>query len=389
MPKIAISDFSLRSLKPPERGQLDYWDERFPSFGIRLSQGGSKTFILNIHNSRRSIGRYPLISLAQARTEARRLLAEKTLGKVRPQSITFPQAVELFLEEKAKARRPSTVADLKDRLFRHFPLKGQLSEVTHQEIVRRLSKIKTPREHNHALRVGKGFFTWAMHRRDITENPCTGISTRTVSSRARVLSDQELQSIWRACDQTGGVKDTEAAEPSGPPRMPAHFATIVKLLIVTGQRRGEIAALQPSYFSHNQQTICLPATLTKNGREHTFPVSATAIELLKTAASETSSDTFLFPARGKKSKPFNGWSKSKVALDKLSGATSWTLHDLRRTFRSNLGRLGVAPHIAERYVNHISAQSEMEQTYDRWKYLPELRDAAERHDRFIASLLAL
>jgi integrase len=100
-----------------------------------------------------------------------------------------------------------------------------------------------------------------------------------------------------------------------------------------------------------------------------------------------STASLYFPARGKPEIPFNGWSKSKALLDKLSGVTGWTLHDLRRTFRSNLGRLGVAPHIAERLVNHVSARTDMEQVYDRYKYLPEMKDAIERHDRFITSLL--
>jgi Arm DNA-binding domain len=171
VPRIRLSDIGLRSLPTPQSGTIDYWDATLPNFGLRISRGGAKTFILKLNNSRRAIGRFPLISLSEARTEAKRLLAEKTLGKVRPQSITFPQAVEVFLEEKAKARRPSTVADLKDRLKRHFPFKGQLADVGHQEFVRALSKIKTPSEHNHALRVGKTFFTWAVNRRYISENP--------------------------------------------------------------------------------------------------------------------------------------------------------------------------------------------------------------------------
>ena len=85
-------------------------------------------------------------------------------------------ARELSLAEKKKGRRTSTVADLEDRLERHFSIKGQLADVTHQEIVRRLTKIKTPQEHNAALRVGKSFFTWAQNRRYIGDNPFRGIS---------------------------------------------------------------------------------------------------------------------------------------------------------------------------------------------------------------------
>jgi hypothetical protein len=91
MPKISLNDAALRSLPTPEAGQLDYWDSGLTSFGVRVSQGGSKTFILNISNSRRAIGRYPVISLSEARDEAKRILAEKTLGKLRPQPLAFPR----------------------------------------------------------------------------------------------------------------------------------------------------------------------------------------------------------------------------------------------------------------------------------------------------------
>ena len=81
VPKIDLSDAGLRSFEAPQTGTVDYWDTKLPGFGCRVSQGGAKTFILKLHNSRKALGRYPLISLSEARTEAKRLLAEKTLGK--------------------------------------------------------------------------------------------------------------------------------------------------------------------------------------------------------------------------------------------------------------------------------------------------------------------
>jgi len=88
VPKLRLSDVGLRSLPSPENGTVDYWDAGLPSFGIRVSQGGAKTFILKTFNSRRSIGRFGIISLAEARAEAKRQLAEKTLGRARSRVIT-------------------------------------------------------------------------------------------------------------------------------------------------------------------------------------------------------------------------------------------------------------------------------------------------------------
>ncbi len=110
MANSALSDASIRSFKPPEKGQLKYWDEKLPTFGVRISQGGSKTSILNYRNNYISIGRFPIISLSEARTQARRLLAEFTLGKGRPQAITYEQAVEAFLKDRAEKARARTVS---------------------------------------------------------------------------------------------------------------------------------------------------------------------------------------------------------------------------------------------------------------------------------------
>lgn len=106
MPKIALSEAGLRSIKPPSSGQTDFWDSSFKAgaFAVRVSQGGAKTFLVKHQNRRITIGRYPTITLAQAREQARTIFAEFTLGRIRPQSITYPQAVDLFLAEKSKIR---------------------------------------------------------------------------------------------------------------------------------------------------------------------------------------------------------------------------------------------------------------------------------------------
>ena len=84
---MAFTDAWLRSLSPPEKGQKAYWDDKLPTFGVRISQGGSKTFLIKLANEFITIGRFGVLTLSDARTEAKRLMAERTLGKVRPQSI--------------------------------------------------------------------------------------------------------------------------------------------------------------------------------------------------------------------------------------------------------------------------------------------------------------
>ena len=357
MPKANLSDALLRSLPTPEVGQLDYWDSGLTSFGVRVSQGGSKTFILNVSNSRRTIGRYPVLSLSEARTEAKRMLAEKTLGKLRPQALSVPQAVKLFLEDKRNARRASTVHDYAYYLDRFFDFQGQLADVSHGEVVRRLDRIKQPSSYNHALAYVRCFFNWCHKRRYISDNPVMGISGRRTKTRERVLSDAELKRIWLACND-----DTN--------RLPASFRRIVKLLMLTGQRRSEVAAFKGEFFADNRCT--LPRELCKNGHEHVFPLGTMASSVIGNAA-----PGLLFPARGRTT-PFNGWSKSKAILDEASDTADWTLHDLRRTFATNQAKLGTPIHVVEKLLNHITGTTGgLVGIYNRHTYQDEMRTAVD------------
>src|SRR5215467_12557176 len=109
--KSNLTDVSIRSLKPPMKGQLTIWDKTSP-LGVRVSQGGSKTFILIVGSGkRRTIGRFGIISLSKAREEARRILAEKTLGIRAPEvkrGVLFDTAVAAFIEEHYRAAKPRT-----------------------------------------------------------------------------------------------------------------------------------------------------------------------------------------------------------------------------------------------------------------------------------------
>lgn len=401
MPKLALTDIAIRNLAAPQHGQQDVWDANFPAFGVRVSQGGSKTFILNIHKSRRTIGRYGIVSLAEARSTAKRLLAEKTLGKARPQAITYADALGTFLEEKRKTRRSNTYRTLKGRLELHFRFHGQLAAFSHHELARQLRKIPSLTEQDHALAVAKTFFAWCHNRRLIDDNPTRGLSAHGHTSRSRVLSDPELQLIWQACEQLGcgerhdrgryiepeGSAD-DASNRDAAHHLPAHFSTIVRLLLLTGQRRGEISAIRPSYLDLERKIICLPKDLTKNGREHTFPISALTADALSKAAEGVPTTVFIFPARGNADAPFSGWSKSKSLLDQLSTVHDWTLHDLRRTFATRLAAF-TPPHIVERLLNHVSGTiSGVAAIYNRHLYEAECRAAVDEWERRLLKIVS-
>lgn len=233
------------------------------------------------------------------------LSAEYALGRVRPQAMSYKSAVALFLEEKEKARRTSTVEAYKGLLTR-LAFSGPLSEISGDEVRR---KLKSRSNHNHYLVALKVFFNWCIKRRYITEDPTLGLGKQSTATRSRVLTDEEVAKLWKATEE------------------PTTFNCIVRILILTGLRRNEAASIQFSWIT--QDTCTLPASITKNGKGHIFPLGALAATIL-TKTEPSAPDSLLFSARGSTTRPFSGWSKSKAALDKASGVTDWTLHDLRR-----------------------------------------------------------
>ncbi len=382
-----LTELTLRAAKPPERGTTTLWDGALRHFGVRISQGGAKSFIVLVASGRRqAIGRYPTISLADARIEAKRILAEHTLGKRRPGNVAFDDALEDFFAECEQKNRPRTVRDYRRLIHRYFKFgRKPLLQITHEDITGKLPK--APAERNHALVAIKIFLSWAQKppRRYIPHNPCEGMSPTKRPSRKRVLSDIELSKVLRAA--------LDGAD---------NFSRIVGLLVCTGQRRGEITALERSWISEKEETITLPDRITKNKLDHTFPYGRIAAAIIE-GAPRWNDTEYLFPARcehvrGKPTTTFNGFQKAKAEFDERCGVTGWTLHDVRRTFGTRIAELGVPPHVVERLLNHkmgsianktdgiVSAVAEI---YNLAAYMPEMREAMEKWDVRLIAILKL
>ena len=164
--------------------------------------------------------------------------------------------------------------------------------------------------------------------------------------RERVLTPAELKAIWDAC-------------PDGA------FGTCVKLLIVTGQRRGEI-----QHLTLDDDLAAISSLFTKNHRSHTFPVGSMGRALLS------------------EDRAFNGWGKAKAQLDRKIDLTDWTLHDLRRTYATIHAQLGTPPHIIEALLNHKSGIiSGVAATYNRFQYLDEMRLATARYEAQLLKII--
>lgn len=375
MPRIALTDLTLRQLPLPATGQIDYWDKMLPGFGVRASCGGAKSFVL-VHGRRRhraTIGRVGVISLKEARDAARRILAEATLGKHHHPRITFERFSVEFFAECEQRIRPRTIIGYRRILNRYFLPKLRfeiMEEVPRQSIQKILDGMTaTPAMQNNAFAFIRCYMRAGLRRGYLSASPCADMRLPArKNTRDRVLTGEELKIVWDAAGNAG------------------IFGQIVRLLILTGQRRGEIAGLTKDYIDPKARTITLPQALSKNGRRHTFPYGELACEIFG-AIPEHSRAYLLSHPRYDNS--FDGWSKSKREFDKACGIVHWTLHDLRRTFATNLAELRVAPHVIERLLNHVSGTiSGVAAVYNRHAYMDEMRAAIELWEMRLRSLIS-
>jgi integrase len=378
---VQFTDLSVKATKPPEAGNTYVWDSGLRGFGLRISSHGTKTFCVLIGSGRRqTIGRYPAVSLADARGEARRILAEKTLGKVKPVHVAFDDAKQQFLGERAKTLRPRTLADYKRLLGKYFPYgRTSIGSLTPRMILANLAKL-SPAEKHHAFAVARAFFRFCVRHHILDRSPMENMEVPAGSPvRQRVLSSEELSAVYRAA-MTGQ----------------STFHRIITLCVLTGQRRGELAKMEWSWI--HAASITIPAEVAKNHRKHTFPLGDIARSVLD--AVPRFSTTYVFPAareqvKGKPATVFNGWGKPKTAFDdELAdqgfAVAPWTIHDLRRCVSSGMASLKVPQVVVEKLLNHVSggSMSQIAQVYNQYQYFDEMTAAVQTWEAHLQTLLS-
>lgn len=351
-----LTAVTIDHVKAPKEGQKTYFDDTLPGFGLRVSQGGAKSFVVMYGKTRKlkTLGRYPTLSLAEARRRAKAVQGDAIPVPPGITTLSFAEARDRYLEDTAHRTRPRTVEEYARLLKRHFPFEKKLVLVTRADIAAQVSELrKTPAIEKHAYVAIKVMMNWAVRQGLLAASPVPPMRFST-TSRSRVLTDDELKVVWQ--------RATTVDYP---------FGCIIQLLILTGQRRGEVAALRRSWIT--DEAIIFPASITKNKREHRIPLGDLTREIIATIPGDTD---LLFPARGKPDQPFNGWSKAKREFDKPLDLPPYTLHDLRRTFASNLARLGTPVHVTEKLLNHVSGTiSGVAAVYNRHEYWEEMREA--------------
>lgn len=389
MAEAGLSDLAIRKITPDPKRRTEIWDARLPGFGLRVFPSGVKSFVLVYRHlgrpRRMTLGRYPVTGLAEARAKALDALKLIDAGTDpqadaestgHPERYTFEQAVRSFVKLHCERHnRPVTARDTERILNNYFVsrwARRDIRELTKTDILKVLDDIVEeglPSAANHALAAIRKFFNWCVERGMLDASPCLGIKKPAANNtRDRVLDIGEMTAVWKAAELVG--------YPFGP---------IVKLLILTGQRRNEVANMQWSQLDFAAKTWTLPAELTKNGRQHVLPLTPQTVTLLRALPHFTSD--YVFPARGE-NPAFAHFSRGKVKLDALSGVKDWTLHDLRRSAATHLAKLSVAPHVIERILNHVSGTfGGVAGVYNRFQYLDEMRKALAMWESHLANAL--
>jgi len=364
--KAHLTDAFVSRLKTPGT----YYDKTTPAFGIRVGKN-RKTWIVvrGRDRIRTRIGHYPAVSLADARKEAKKLLTELP----GPKTPTLGEAYAKF-KEAIQDLKPRTQRDYKRMIGKYLVPKFErkkLADITYDAIMKEMPE--PPSEKAHALAVARTFFKWCVRppRRYLEHSPLEGVEIKQGASRKRTLKAEEIRPVWNGARKQG--------YPHG---------IVVQLLLLTGQRRGEIANLRRPWINEKERTVTLPGWLTKNKKEHTFPYGNMAQKIFDRIPRFNSTD-LLFPSRISQERPLSGWSKYKKELKTFTGPIeNWTLHDLRRTHRSLHAEIGTPREIGERLINHVDAvTTDVEQIYDRYKYLPEMREAVTNYERRLSALV--
>ena len=228
--------------------------------------------------------------------------------------------------------------------------------------------VRSPR--NRTLSWLRRLCGWAVERDLITVNPCAGVRPPTPeTARDRILSDDELKAVWQASGELG--------QP---------YAEFIRLLILTGARRNEIAEMTWKEIDLEARIWSLPKERSKNEREHTVPLSDSAI-LILTGLPRVSD--LIFSLNGRNRITAFHLTKRRIDAAMPPDTPAWTLHDLRRTFASGCARMGVAVHIVEAALNHKSGTIKgVAAVYNRYSYDAEKRGALEAWSRYVEALVS-
>jgi integrase len=394
--RVILTDRYLKSLDPAPVGKRTvHWDAARPSFGCRVTDRGVVSFFVMRRMPGRPqpvrvvLGRYPGVTLAQARKLATTALGDlvagvhpkeraraERLAAARRKANTFAALAEQFLRRPTAAKQ-RTATEIAKAIDRHLvPRWGArvVADIKRGDVIAMLEAIdaeRGPYMAAKALALASGIFRFGITREiaGLEHNPCHLIKPSDfvgpMEPRQRVLTDVEIALLWRAT--LGEIRSgVESTYPSGP---------FVRLLLLTGVRRSEAACMTWGEVDLDNALWVIPGNRTKTGAPHEVPLSGMAVNLFRSLPRFVGN--FVLSADGGRT-PNRSFGKLKRTIDERiaePGLADWRLHDLRRTARTSLASLGVSPFIAELILGHM--QKGVHRVYDTHRYQTDKRAALE------------
>jgi integrase len=387
------------SVKPPEQGQIERYDHDLPGFALRVGRSGKRTWVLRYRVKangsrpacmrRLTLGSYPAMSLADARRQARAKLGEVASGgdpageaetaaeaEARDRANTFAELADRYTAhcESQGRNKPRTLAEKRKLLKRYLlPAWGTrpASSIARRDIIDLVEKIAERGagiQANRTVALISNLFAFATDREIITANPAHRIPKPGVErQRDRVLANDEIRRVWRTLDDET-------------PKV----AAIVRLTLLTAQRRGEVCGLRWDELDLDRGWWTLPAERAKNKLSHRIPLSGQAVAILR-AIQEAPHDQVLVFRGGRLNQPLTNLQKPLHRVRTAASVKDFKLHDLRRTAASLMASLGVPRFVLARVLNHVD--SSITAVYDRRTYDAEKRQALEKLDRHLQAIV--
>lgn len=383
----------------PEGKAYIFWDVELKRFGVKVNPGGAKAYVIQYRmggretpSRRHTIGNHGAPWTPDlAREEAKRLLRMVDSGQdpkdaptAAPAADTVERIFAEFLERHHRAKGHRNAAWVSDMFQRNIaPHWGgrALASITRRDCIELLDQVaaRAPIQANRTRAILSSFFAWCAGRDIIASSPIVGTAKPAAeTARDRVLSDDELVCVWRAAEA-----------------MTHPFGTFVQALILTAQRRDEVAGMAWRELDFSQAQWVLPGERTKNGRAHVVHLGPMAVDLLARSPRFAGCDqVFTTSGRG----AIRGYSGAKRTLDERVEALRapaaiepferWTFHDLRRTVATGMAGLSVPPHVVEKILNHSGGTiAGVAKIYNRFEYFEERRSAMLAWERKLAGLL--
>lgn len=418
-----FTDSMIRALKPKEK-RYEVWESR--GFGLRITPSGEKSFVFLYRfqgKARRlTLGRYPGMSLTEAHAahiEARQLIEQGTdpgakkieAKKIEREAFTVADLIEEYLQKWARPRKKTWQEDQRCLTRDVIPAIGlkKASEIRRRDIIGILDGIVdrgSPSMANRTMNVLTRLFNFAVTRDILDQSPCAALSLPSKKGvRERTLNEDEIRAIW-FLENSGMTRANQLA---------------MRLLLATGQRRGEVIGATWDEFDLETRLWSIPGARTKNGRNHAVPLNKLAMEVLGEIRTLSGETRFLFPSDRtvihiypralhiaeatlvrtltragatlvKKDRPAThidprALTRAMRKTAKEIGLQDVHVHDTRKTFATGLSSLQVERSIIKKCLNH-QEKDVLAVHYDFFEYLDEKRRAMDIWARKLESIIS-